>query len=144
MASVAQVQKGRELQRPSAKFRKWDSLQRPKDLSLDLFRCISDWHHYAILELTFVEGFDSDPKWLASQLGISNAEALYAVDRLLQVRTSWNGGMENSLKPKAVSHLPQISTSPPQLFEIGSGKFTEKSIRALQSVPIENRSQTAI
>jgi uncharacterized protein (TIGR02147 family) len=53
-------------------------------LGLDSFRVISDWYHLAILELTLVEGFQSDPAWIADQLGITQIEARSAVDRLLK------------------------------------------------------------
>ncbi|MGE3760591.1 MAG: TIGR02147 family protein, partial [Pseudobdellovibrionaceae bacterium] len=48
----------------------------------DAFRVISDWYHYAILELTFVEGFISDISWIAKRLQISNHETKQAVERL--------------------------------------------------------------
>lgn len=54
-------------------------------LSLDVFSVISDWYHYAILELTFVSGFRSDPKWIAAQLGISIQQTKVALERLLRL-----------------------------------------------------------
>lgn len=55
------------------------------DLSLDYFRIISDWHHYAILELTTVKSFQSNPAWIGKRLGISEADAKEAVSRLMRL-----------------------------------------------------------
>ena len=51
----------------------------------DAFRLISDWYHYALLELTLVRGFKSDTRWIAKRLGISPIETENAIDRLLRL-----------------------------------------------------------
>jgi uncharacterized protein (TIGR02147 family) len=51
-------------------------------LSFDTFTVISEWYHFAILELTFVKGFKSEAKWIARKLSISVIEAKNAVERL--------------------------------------------------------------
>lgn len=53
-----------------------------KFLSEDQFKVISEWYHYAILELTFVENFKSSPAWIARSLGITTAVAQTAIERL--------------------------------------------------------------
>src|SRR4051812_6449760 len=40
-------------------------------LSEDMFTAISDWHHFAILDLTLIKNFKSDPAWIAKKLDIS-------------------------------------------------------------------------
>jgi uncharacterized protein (TIGR02147 family) len=51
-------------------------------LSIDTFSVISDWYHYAILELTYVSGFKADPKWISKKLSITVEESKSAVERL--------------------------------------------------------------
>lgn len=51
-------------------------------VNLDTFSVISDWYHYAILELTYVSGFKAEAKWIAKKLSITVEEAKSAVDRL--------------------------------------------------------------
>ena len=46
------------------------------------FAVIADWYHVAILELTFAEGFDESPAWIAKKLGISPTEVKIALERL--------------------------------------------------------------
>lgn len=53
-----------------------------QQLTLDSFQVISDWYHYAILELTLIRDFKSDPKWIARRLGISDHIVIAAIDRL--------------------------------------------------------------
>jgi len=55
------------------------------DLSLDLFRTISEWYHLPILELTKLKGFRFTPVKVARKLGIGIAEAEAAIDRLLRL-----------------------------------------------------------
>lgn len=52
------------------------------DLGIDAFRAISDWYHFALMELTRVKGFQSAAGWIARALGISSHEASGAVERL--------------------------------------------------------------
>jgi uncharacterized protein (TIGR02147 family) len=35
-----------------------------QSITLDVFKIISDWHHYALLELTTTKGFKSEPEWI--------------------------------------------------------------------------------
>ena len=53
------------------------------ELSLDTFKIISDWSHFAILELTEVENFKSNHKWIAKKLDLPLAHVESAVERLL-------------------------------------------------------------
>ena len=52
-------------------------------LAQDAFTVISDWYHFAILELTEVEDFKSDETWMARRLNIGVGEVRNAVERLL-------------------------------------------------------------
>ncbi|WP_413569867.1 TIGR02147 family protein [Bdellovibrio sp. HCB117] len=54
-------------------------------LSLDQFRVMADWYHYAILELTRLADFQSDVAWIQTRLGLSANETQEAVDRLLRL-----------------------------------------------------------
>lgn len=54
-------------------------------LSMDAFTVISDWYHYAIMDLTQIKGFKSEPQWIAAKLDISPLEAKLAIERLLRL-----------------------------------------------------------
>lgn len=51
-------------------------------LEEDAFRMISDWYHYAILNLARLKNNRGDAFWIASRLGISPLEARTAILRL--------------------------------------------------------------
>ncbi|MDO9181199.1 MAG: TIGR02147 family protein [Bacteriovorax sp.] len=76
-------------------------------ISLDKFSVISEWHHYAILELTFVSGFKSDPKWIAKKLSITVMEAKIAIERLLRLELLLP---ENGSLVKSSKHLTNDGT----------------------------------
>ncbi len=54
-------------------------------VSLEYFRAISDWWHFAIIELTQVKDFQSDPKWISERLQIPLADTKEAIARLLKL-----------------------------------------------------------
>jgi uncharacterized protein (TIGR02147 family) len=62
------------------------------NLDLERFRLVSDWIHFAIMELTRVRGFDSDSKWIAKRLGVSKPEVEDAVERLLAIGLLFKNG----------------------------------------------------
>lgn len=53
-------------------------------VDLEYSRIISDWYHFAIIELTELDDFNSDHRWVAQKLGITPATAECAISRLLQ------------------------------------------------------------
>lgn len=53
-----------------------------KELTIDLFEVLSDWYHFAILELMNTKHFNGNPKWIAKSLGITINEVNISIDRL--------------------------------------------------------------
>jgi transcriptional regulator with XRE-family HTH domain len=51
-------------------------------LDLDSFAVISDWYHFAILDLTLLKAFKNDENWIARKLSIKPFEAVQAITRL--------------------------------------------------------------
>ena len=70
-----------------------------QNLAVDHFKMIADWYHYAILELTLVDEFDSSASWIAKKLGIKKIEAQAALERLERLemlRKTEEGRYENT------------------------------------------------
>ncbi|RYZ85318.1 MAG: TIGR02147 family protein, partial [Proteobacteria bacterium] len=115
-----------------------------EQLSLDRFAVVSDWYHFAILELMQVEGFQSDAVWIASALGMKSAEANAAIDRLTRVGLlevkedgSWldlSGGFTTSIGPDMVSSAHR------RLQE----QLLQKATDALATVPLEERDHSTM
>jgi uncharacterized protein (TIGR02147 family) len=62
------------------------TLSEMRQLADDAARVISDWYHYAILELTRLHDFKPDSRWIARVLGITTDEVNLAVTRLVRLR----------------------------------------------------------
>lgn len=52
------------------------------EIKEDIFKVISDWYHFAILELITLKDFTSDPEWMAKKLGITTNQVELALTRL--------------------------------------------------------------
>lgn len=55
------------------------------ELSIDQFRLIAEWQHFAILSLAETNGFRSDAKWVARRLGISPVLAATSIECLIRM-----------------------------------------------------------
>lgn len=80
-------------------------------MNLDAFAVISDWYHYAILDLTYIDGFKSEPKWIALQLSIGVEEVKIAIERLkrLNLLIEENGSLIKT--SRHMTNLSSIDTS---------------------------------
>lgn len=57
----------------------------PSALDHDIFRVLSELHHFSILMLSTTDDFQSDPRWIAKRIGISVIEVKMAIERLIKV-----------------------------------------------------------
>ncbi len=142
LESALKSQMTRELQRFPKSLRTWLPKQVYHSLDTDLYRIISDWYHVAILELTYVENFKSDARWIASQLDISIAEAKLAVDRLVRLGLleEKNGQWKKS-KEQLTSGNKNITNS---ALRKQQKQFLEKAIDSLEQNKIHERSITSM
>ncbi len=112
-------------------------------LSSDQFEVISDWYHYAILELISVEGFQKRTAWIARALGITVKETDLAIHRLKRVgllKTS-NGKWEETCGDQ-LSTLGSASTS--KALRSMQKQLLEKAIDAMENIPLEKRDQSSM
>ena len=146
-ASLAELQRSRGLRKLSPIFRKLQAQEsagrsQPQDLSIDMFRVISEWYHIAILDLTFVQGFRSEPAWIASRLGIATIEAKLAVDRLLKL------GLLEERDGRWTKTNERLTTADKHLTTPGLRKYQKqilgKAIESLENDPIEIRCMTGM
>jgi uncharacterized protein (TIGR02147 family) len=105
---------------------------RAQEIEADAYAIISDMHHYALLEATFLDDFQADPRWLGRRLGITTLEAQYAVDRLLRLGLlKTDAGTKD--KGKTTSALKKSQR-----------QILRMALNALESDPIETRSSTGM
>lgn len=118
--------------------------QRLAEIARDRFEVISDWHHFAILEMTRLADFRPDAKWIARALGLTLAESKAAIGRLERL-----GLIE--IGPKGNWVLAQANHT-----TLGSDEFTtlahrkmqsqilERAIQALEEIPLSERDQSSL
>lgn len=113
------------------------------DLSLDAFKVIADWHHYAILELTKVEGFHFLPSHIGKKLGISMHEARDAVERLKRLEMLEIDQKTKKLRPaKNFATYGNLFTAP--AFRKLQKQVLLQAISALEDTPFEKRHQSSL
>ena len=54
-------------------------------ISDDYYRIVSDWYHFALVEMVRIKGFKNSPLWIAKRLGITSDEAKAAIGRLTKI-----------------------------------------------------------
>jgi uncharacterized protein (TIGR02147 family) len=106
---------------------------RPKapvyDLSVEVFRTISEWYHLPILELTHVTSFELTAASAAKALGISTAEADAAIERLLRLELLEKNAA-GKLK-KSDSFLLTSSAVPSEALRRFHGQMLKKAVESL-------------
>ena len=116
----------------------------PQQLALDTFAIISDWYHFAMLELTYVEGFKADSTWISRRLGITKSEVNIAFERLKRLKLlkqdkdgRWVDASENG----ELTHLnPNMTSDAARKYQC---QLLELSKRAVQEVALELRNHTS-
>ncbi len=124
-----------------------DAIQSSGDyptISIDSFQMISDWYHYAILELIALPHFKSSVHWIARALRITPTEARLAVERLKTL-----GMIEETKDGKIVDRSGGYTSTLANDFSAAAFRnlqkqILEKGVQALEEIPFEKRSQTSM
>ena len=101
------------------------------DLSVDYFKTISDWYHFAILQLTRLKSFSFTPKNIAKRLKISTVEAETAIERLMRLELLEK--ISETKYARAENRLMISSPHQDQAINKFHQQFLEKAIDALHS-----------
>jgi uncharacterized protein (TIGR02147 family) len=109
----------------------------------DQFELLSDWYHFAILELTHLKHFKPDAKWIATTLGISVLEANMAIDRLVRngfIKIHLNGKWQ-IFKPHNNWTNRAVTTSAQKIYQ---RQVLERAIQAIKDVDFDFRHNTSM
>lgn len=111
-----------------------------RTLDEDAFRLISDWWHFAILNLVKTKGFKPSAAWIVSRIGIPRKTATEAWERLFRLgHLQWKGS-------KVIRCYPRLQTTDEVLNQsirhahLSDLKLIENS---LEQVPLELRDHTS-
>lgn len=111
-------------------------------IDVDLFRVIGDWYHYAILFITETKDFKENPKWIASQLGISEIEVKLAIERLLKLNLLQKKNGKLAIWNKAFTTADKDTST--AALRKHMRQILEKAIFSLENDPMPTRSITAM
>ena len=116
-----------------------------QQLTLDNYALISDWYHYAILELTRVESFKPDVKYIARILNISQTEAHIAIERLqrLGLLEIDDEGKWLDTTPKGYATNINGDLTSPASRKL-QRQVLEMSLDALENLPTEVRNHNSM
>lgn len=116
----------------------------PGFLSLtdDEFELLSEWHHFAILELSKTTSFDSDPHKIARRLGIHVEEVRSAIERLQRLNfiRITDSGIKILAPNNTWSNTKKTSDARKRL----QRSLLEKSISAIDHIPFELRENASL
>jgi uncharacterized protein (TIGR02147 family) len=141
--SVAAKQKATGLKRIAPAFKNLGaSSEERRDLTADIWRVIADWYHGAIMELTFTKDFNSDPKWISQQLGISEVEVKLAIKRLtrLELLESKEGILTKTVEQVSSADKSITSSAHKRLQK----QVLKKAVDSLENDNIEIRNMTSM
>lgn len=112
-------------------------------LSIDTFHIISEWYHFAILELMRVDQFKADVNWVARSLGLKVVEVNAALERLC--RTGMLQIEKGKWKDLSDGTSTTIGFPHTSAALIGLQKvMLEKASTALTEVPLERRDNSTV
>jgi len=106
------------------------------ELQLEYFKVISDWHHFAILELTYVDDFKYSHKWIAEKLGITINEVKVAIKRLLDLDLMRE---EDGKLVDVFKNLATGNDTPSLSLKKYHTQLMKKALEALYEQPQSNR-----
>jgi transcriptional regulator with XRE-family HTH domain len=111
-------------------------------VDIDTFSVISEWYHYAILELTYVSGFKTDPRWIAKKLSITVEESKSAIERLkrLGLLLEENGSLIKSSKRLTNNGTVNTSGAHKELQK----QIISKALIAVDEVPQDEKDITSM
>ncbi len=107
------------------------------DLQHDRFQLVSEWHHFALVELTQIKGFREDAAWISQKVGIPAQMVMPSIERLLRtgLLKRENGKLQ---KP----HTYGIGAIPSQAIQKFHRDHLEKATKALNSQIFQARDFT--
>jgi uncharacterized protein (TIGR02147 family) len=109
---------------------------RRKKLDEDHFRLISEWHHFAILNLLDCEGFRWDASYIAKRLGLGKMQTQIAMKLLLRLGLVKQDGRQIKSRDDFVLSPENISSSAVRGYH---GQLLNKALQALELQDIQER-----
>jgi uncharacterized protein (TIGR02147 family) len=110
------------------------------NLTLDRFRVIADWYHFAIYEMIDLKDFKNDPEFISARLGnqITPAQAAQALDRLIRLELLASDE-KGRLSKTDTDQVFTTTDVPSDALKKHHSQMIEKAALALRSQTIHER-----
>lgn len=105
-------------------------------VNLEYFKIISDWYHFAIIELTLLDGFQNDIQWISKILGISKIEATEAIERMKNLSLLKE---ENGTLVSTAQFFVTPSDVPSDALKKFNSQLMQKAIEAMYKQDVQKR-----
>lgn len=125
----------------SARVKSIQEMFQKNSVQVDTFKIISDWYHFAILELTYLKNFKSDAEWISKKLGITKLEASAAIERLLRLELL---ELKNKKLIATEDYTMTSDGIPSEALRKFQKQLIEKALTALATQSINNRDITSL
>ncbi len=115
-----------------------------KQMAYDHFQLLSDWYHFAILELSAIEGFKPEPRWISKALRVPVPEINEAIARLkrLEFIQEEEDGAWIILGGRGTTTIGTELTS--AALRKMQKQVLELAMQALEETPVDKRDQTTM
>jgi uncharacterized protein (TIGR02147 family) len=112
-------------------------------LTGDTLAAISDWYHFAILELTHLAEFQPDSRWIARVLDISVDEVNVALQRLIRLDLLDMAARDRWVDTAGDARV-SLQSLPPETIDQRQAGSARLSASAARFVPVTYREQASI
>ena len=116
-------------------------LLRYRLLSEEIFEAVSEWHHYAILEATYLKGARTQARWFAGLFGINYNEAVAAMTRLQKLGLL---KLRDGAWVKTDARIASSDGIPFPAVRKRHRQVLEKAIVALEETPVDERDSSSM
>jgi uncharacterized protein (TIGR02147 family) len=112
-------------------------------LTADTMSLIGDWYHFAILELTRLDEFRSDSRWIARVLDISVDEVNLAIQRMIRLDLLDMASADRWVDRSGDARV-SLGSLAPDAIERQQDQSRRLSIAAVRTVPVTVREHSSI
>jgi uncharacterized protein (TIGR02147 family) len=112
-------------------------------LQTDTMHIVSDWYHFAILQLLSLPDAKGDVQWIASSLGISAIEASGAIERLARARLIEIQADQEKIKVLK-DFIATPDGTPSTVLKKMHRDILARAAMAHETLPLEERSYSAV
>lgn len=108
-----------------------------KTLNFEVFKVISDWYHFPLLELIRTKGFKSDARWIAKRMELPLPIVTAALDRLESLELIER--KDGEIKLTNQNFLETLDDIPSAATRNHHEQMLSKAVESLNSEPVSKR-----